>query len=156
MDKNLDFEEHLSVVCKKASQNVSALARLARILSFPKRKLILNTFIESQFSYCPLVWMFCSRKLNRKINYIHERALRLVYDDYTSTFEELLNIVETCSNSYEKLKLDLETQLQSVSQENKEFRNILLDNARNIRLNTTRPVVNLSSFGASADSSLNF
>ena len=34
--------------------------------------------------------MFCSRKLNRKINYIHERALRLVYNDYTSTFEELL------------------------------------------------------------------
>ena len=50
----------------------------------------MNTFIESQFSYCPLVWMFCSRKLNRKINHIHERALRLVYDDYTSTFEELL------------------------------------------------------------------
>ena len=34
--------------------------------------------------------MFCSRKLNRRINYIHERAIRLVYDDYTSTFEELL------------------------------------------------------------------
>ena len=63
---------------------------MARVLSFPKRRLILNTFIESQFSYCPLVWMFCSRELNRKINYIHERALRLVYDDYTSTFEELL------------------------------------------------------------------
>ena len=90
MDKNLDFEEHLSIICKKASQKVSALARMARILSFPKRKLILNTFIESQFSYCPLVWMFCSRKLNRGINYIHERAIRLVYDDYTSTFEQLL------------------------------------------------------------------
>ena len=90
LDKNLDFEEHLSVVCKKASQKVSALARVARILSFPKRRLIMNTFIESQFSYCPLVWMFCSRDLNRKINYIHERALRLVYDDYTSTFEDLL------------------------------------------------------------------
>ena len=42
LDKNLDFEEHLSVVYKKASQKVSALARLARILSFPKRRLILN------------------------------------------------------------------------------------------------------------------
>ena len=40
LDKNLDFEEHLSVVCKKASQKVSALARMARILSFPKRRLI--------------------------------------------------------------------------------------------------------------------
>ena len=34
--------------------------------------------------------MFCSRKMNRKINHIHERALRLVYEDYASTFKELL------------------------------------------------------------------
>ena len=50
----------------------------------------MKAFIESQFSYCPLIWMFCSRKMNRKINYIHERALRLVYDDYTTSFNDLL------------------------------------------------------------------
>ena len=50
----------------------------------------MKTFIESQFSYCPLVWMFCSRTMNKKINHIHERALRLVYQDYTTSFEELL------------------------------------------------------------------
>ena len=49
-----------------------------------------KNFIELQFSYCPLIWMFCSRSMNRKINRIHERALRLVYQNYTSTFEELL------------------------------------------------------------------
>ena len=37
-----------------------------------------------------LVWMFCSREMNMKINHIHERALRLVYFDYKSSFEELL------------------------------------------------------------------
>ena len=48
-------------------------------------------FTESQFSYCPLVWMFChSRKLNNRINLIHERGLRMVYGDYTSSFKELL------------------------------------------------------------------
>ena len=52
----------------------------------------MNAFIESQFSHCPLVWMFCfSRKLNTRMNHIHERGLRIVYEDYTSTFEELLN-----------------------------------------------------------------
>ena len=90
VDKNLNFEEHLSTVCKKAGQKVSALARVVTILPFQKRRLILKTFIESQFSYCPMVWMFCSRKMNRKINFIHERALRLVYYDYSSTFEDLL------------------------------------------------------------------
>ena len=34
--------------------------------------------------------MFCSREMNRKINHIHERALRLVYDDYVTSFEDLL------------------------------------------------------------------
>ena len=52
--------------------------------------IIINAFIQSQFSYCPLVWMFCSRTMNNKINRIHERALRLVYLDYTSSFDELL------------------------------------------------------------------
>ena len=51
----------------------------------------MKTFVESQFSHCPLVWMFCSRKMNRKINHVHERALRLVYNDYHLTFGELLS-----------------------------------------------------------------
>ena len=50
----------------------------------------MNAFIESQFLNYPLLWMFCSRNINDKINHIHERALQLVYLDYTSSFEELL------------------------------------------------------------------
>ena len=48
------------------------------------------TFIDSQFSYCLLLWMFCSRKMDRKISRLHERSLRIVYNDYKSTFNELL------------------------------------------------------------------
>ena len=50
----------------------------------------MNTFIKSQFNYCPLIWMFHSRTINHKINKLHERALRLVYNDEGMTFEELL------------------------------------------------------------------
>ena len=50
----------------------------------------MKSFIESQFNYCPLVWMFCGRMANTRINNIHERALRLVYNDEESSFEELL------------------------------------------------------------------
>ena len=57
----------------------------------------MRVFIESQFSYCPLLWMFCSRRINRRINYTHERALRLVYDDYISSFEDLLRKDSTVS-----------------------------------------------------------
>ena len=51
----------------------------------------MKAFITSHFSYCPLLWMLHSRELNNKINRIHERSLRSVYSDKTSTFQELLD-----------------------------------------------------------------
>ena len=51
----------------------------------------MKTFIESQFNYCPLVWMFHNRTINNKINRLHERALRLVYKDEKLSFQELLD-----------------------------------------------------------------
>ena len=59
-------------------------------MSFTQRKVIMQAFIQSQFGYCPLVWMFHS-KLNSCVNNIHERALRIVYKDFMSTFAELLS-----------------------------------------------------------------
>ena len=60
-------------------------------MTMETRRIIMKTFIRSQFGYCPLVWMFCSRRLNNRINRIHERSLRVVYNDYNSTFTELLD-----------------------------------------------------------------
>ena len=78
-------------LCKKASQKLYAIARLANVISEHKRKVLIKTFFESQFSYCPLLWMFCGRTLNRRINRLHERALRIAYEDYESSFEQLLS-----------------------------------------------------------------
>ena len=50
----------------------------------------MKAFIESQFNYCPLIWMFHSRGVNNKINHLHERSLRIVYKDNISSFEDLL------------------------------------------------------------------
>ena len=55
-----------------------------------KRRIIMKAFINSQFGYCPLVWMFHSRTLNNRINNIHEGALRIVYNENNTTFDELL------------------------------------------------------------------
>ena len=72
IDRELTFDTYVRIICKKASQKLTAILRLANILSEHKRKVLLKTFFESQFSYCPLLWMFCSRKLNNKINRLHE------------------------------------------------------------------------------------
>ena len=63
---------------------------MVNLLSEGKRRLVIKTFFESQFNYCPLLWMFCDRSLNHKINRLHERSLRLAYNDYSSTFQDLL------------------------------------------------------------------
>ena len=55
-----------------------------------QRRLILNSFITSHFSYCLIGCMFYSRKLHERINHIRERALRIVYKDFNSSFQELL------------------------------------------------------------------
>ena len=65
---------------------------MSHFLSIHKLKLLMKSFIESQFGYCPLVWMFHSRGLNNRINKLHERALKIVYKDSELSFEELLKL----------------------------------------------------------------
>ena len=55
-----------------------------------KSKTVRKAFVTSQFGYCILVWMFHSRGLNKKINPLHERALRITHDDRSSSFQDLL------------------------------------------------------------------
>ena len=50
----------------------------------------MKDFFDSQFSHCPLVWMFHSRSINTKINNLHYPALRMIYQDDTSSFKDHL------------------------------------------------------------------
>ena len=92
IDKDLNFSDHILNLLKKGNQKIHALARISKYVSQDKLKLIMRTFIESQFSYCPLTWMFHSRILNNKINNLHKRALRLVYKNDKLNFQELLDL----------------------------------------------------------------
>ena len=58
-------------------------------MSLNQRQTLMKTFIESQFSYWPLVRIFHSRIVNKKVNHLRKRALRIVNKDYTSSFEAL-------------------------------------------------------------------
>ena len=90
IDHELKFDDHVNRLCKKASLKLNVLARIAPFMNVSKKRIIMKSFIESQFGYCPLIWMFHSRGLNNKINSIHERALRITYSDKPSLHGELL------------------------------------------------------------------
>ena len=88
---NLNFNDHISDLCKKASRKVSALARVTPFLGLSKRKLLMKAFFTSEFSYFPLIWMCHSRSNNMKISMLHKRCLRIIYNDKQSYLTELLN-----------------------------------------------------------------
>ena len=88
IDRNLIFNEHVSSVCRKAGNKLSVLARLLNFMSFKQRRILLKTFVESQFKYCLLIWMFHSRRVNNKFN--HTRSRRIVYKDNCNSYVDLL------------------------------------------------------------------
>ena len=123
IDNALLFDSHVTNLCKKASNKLHALARISSYMDLNKRKSLMNAFFVSQFSYCPLIWMCHSRTLNKRINRLHERSLRIVYRDSVSTFEELLerdhsftiherNIQSLCIEMF-KVKLGISPQFMN-------------------------------------------
>ena len=90
IDSELSFDYHISEICKKTSPNVCALARVTSGMSLSKKRTLMNAFFKSQFNYCPLIWMCHSRENNNKINRLHERCLRIIYNDKRSSFNALL------------------------------------------------------------------
>ena len=88
-DKKLSFKKHVEDLYKKANQKLHALARLSTYIDPIKSEILMNSFIRSQFNYCPLVWMFHDRATNSKLNRIQERALRMVCKDSESGLADL-------------------------------------------------------------------
>ena len=72
LDSELKFEKHINKIFNLVNKKLNALHRIANHMSLDKRKMLLSAFIGSQFSYCPLIWMFHSRTLNSKINRLLE------------------------------------------------------------------------------------
>ena len=81
---------HVSNICKKASAQLNALCRLRKFLSFKVKSVLIQSFVFANFNYCPLVWHFSSSKSLSKVESIQRRALRFLYDDNDSSYEDLL------------------------------------------------------------------
>ena len=73
----LNFNLHITNICRSAANQLNALIRLKQFLSFKAKKVLVNSYFYSNFNYCPLVWMFSSAKSLDKIESLQKRALRL-------------------------------------------------------------------------------
>ena len=123
LDSKLNFDSHITSLCKKAGQKRSALERINHYLTPYWKLLLLNSVVKSQFSYCLLIRMFISRYLNNALNSIHERALRLIYNDYEHPFDRILQDnkqksihqknIESLANEFYKFKAGLTPPIMS-------------------------------------------
>ena len=86
------ISSHISLICHRASLKIRSLSRISPYLQQNQIKLLFNASILSTFNYAPLTWMFCNKSCSKKLDSIHKRALRIVYQDFTKSYEELLQI----------------------------------------------------------------
>ena len=91
IDWKLNFNKHVNFLCEKASSRAKALYRLRTVLSLKQKLVLYNSFIMSNFNYCPIIWMHCGKLSNEKINKVQKRALQAIYGDFNSSFTELLD-----------------------------------------------------------------
>ena len=105
IDAKLSFEKHIEQIYAKAREKLKALARTAPFANSKKKKVLMKAFFTAQFSYCPVIWMFHSSKLNNKINKLHERCLRIVHSDNTSSFEKFLETHNSVSMHHQNIQV---------------------------------------------------
>ena len=105
IDSKISLGNHVSFLCKNASQKFHELTRVVNFMDLAKCKSLMNALITSQFNYCPLIWMFHSSQLKNRINKIQERALRLVYKDNKLIFDNLLKLDDSVTIHQRNLQI---------------------------------------------------
>ena len=94
IDSQLKFDDHVKALCQKANRKVSAFSRVAPYLNHEKGKILYNTFVMSNFNYCPLIWMYHGKTSNSQVDRVQKGALRILHNDFNTQFEVLLEITD--------------------------------------------------------------
>ena len=108
LDNKLNFEKHISDICKKVRNQLNAICRLQTFMGHKEKEAIINTFVLSNFSYgqrqiqgccniqdgcsiprsasdCCLIWHSSSKKSQNKVEKIHE-SLNFLLNDFLSSY----------------------------------------------------------------------
>ena len=101
----MKFSEFILTQCKKVGRKLCTFGRVCTFLNVERQRSLIKAFMESQFAYCRLIWMFCNRSSNNHINQLHEWALRILYKDHSSTFEDPLVKYNSVSVHHRNIRL---------------------------------------------------
>ena len=90
IDSKLNFTDHISSICKKASQRIGVLMRLRNLIPTKAKLVLFKSAVLPYLTYCHVVWHFCRSSDVRKLERLQERGLRAVYRDKDATYSQLL------------------------------------------------------------------
>ena len=151
IDNKLNFNKHINAFCKKAAGQLNGICRINKYIGENERKTLMQSFVDSNFNYCPLAWMHCSPKSTRKIEYIQERALRLLLNDYCNNYGTLLNLANKSTMSIKRHKILAKEIFKTLNNLNPVFmKDIFVKNTRECSRNASNlfvPSVNGYTYG---------
>ena len=106
IDKALNFKKHIKNLCRTAQYKLHALRWIRKYLTLDKAILLGNGFINSQFNYAPLIWMFSHKPTYLKMQKIYHETLRVIYQSGTF-YNDLLQLSKSTSLHQQHLYLQM-------------------------------------------------
>ena len=96
LDSELNFSEHISSICKKAIANRWEFywRHLRKLIPTHAKLQLYKAAIFSHLTYCSTIWHFCRASDKRKVERLQERALRVVFNNESVSYDELLRLAE--------------------------------------------------------------
>ena len=122
IDNKLSLVPHISNMCRKAATILNSLKRQnSYLVGIKTRTMVINTYVLSQFNYCPLIWHFCGKGATHKIEQINERALRFVHNDYTSDYRDILEKSNTTTLYLKRVRIIAQEVYKSLNNESPKY-----------------------------------
>ena len=143
IDNDLCFDTHINKLCKSAASQLNALLRLKNFLGFKEKKVLSESFILSNFNYCPLVWHFSSSKSLTKIENIQKRTLQFLYDDYKSSYSDLLSKAKKTTMTISRLRSLCIEVYKTINSLNPSFMSKIFEFNQPTRIQRSQQILNL-------------
>ena len=139
IDNKLSFAPHISNICKAAANQLNLIKRLNKHFDADTKKDLTRSYVLSQFNYCPLVWHFCGNSSIHKMEKIQERALRFVFNDYTSEYRDMLQINGESTLYLKRVRIMAQEVYKAINNQSPKYVKELLSE-RNLRYSNRRPL----------------
>ena len=127
IDDRLSFDDHISSLCLRVSHQINGLRRITKYMTIENRISIYNAFLSANFTYCNTVWHFCSNRSLFMLEKVNKKALRVVLNDYVSTYRDLLDKVSKPTLYVARLKAIAIEAYKCYVNENPQYINSMFD-----------------------------